>query len=83
MKTRVFRLNLAAMDTLAASCDKQLAEGFRLASSFVLGEELVLVFQADHHDTSIASAMANLAKRVESQVELVKSGLKALAPSTS
>lgn len=49
MKTRVFRLNLASSaglaDVLTSACDKQLAEGFRLSSTFVWGTDLILIFQ--------------------------------------
>lgn len=49
MNTRVFRLNLAAVTDIAATlttaCDKQLTEGFKLASTFVWGTDLILIFQ--------------------------------------
>lgn len=49
MNTRVFRLDLTTVTTLdktlANACDKQLAEGFKLASTFVWGTDLILIFQ--------------------------------------
>lgn len=49
MNTRVFRLNLSTTNDIAAAlttaCDKQLAEGFRLASTFVWNTDLILIFQ--------------------------------------
>jgi hypothetical protein len=49
MNTRVFRLNLAAAPDIATvlitACDKQLTEGFKLASTFVWGTDLILIFQ--------------------------------------
>jgi len=49
MNTRVFRLNLATTvdiaDTLTVACDKQLAEGYKLTSTFVWGTDLILIFQ--------------------------------------
>lgn len=49
MNTRVFRLNLATVNDIAATlttaCDKQLTEGFKLASTFVWGTDLILIFQ--------------------------------------
>jgi hypothetical protein len=49
MNTRVFRLDLIAEPAIdkaiAAACDKQLGEGFKLASTFVWGTDLILIFQ--------------------------------------
>ena len=49
MNTRVFRINLddePSIDTaIVKACDKQLADGFRLASTFLFGTNLVLIFQ--------------------------------------
>jgi len=49
MNTRVFRLDLTKTADIAATittaCDKQLAEGFKLASTFVWGTDLILIFQ--------------------------------------
>ena len=49
MNTRVFRLDLSAepaIDTaIKAACDRQLTEGFKLASTFVWGTDLILIFQ--------------------------------------
>lgn len=49
MNTRVFRIDLAAATDLATlistKCDSQLAEGFRLASTFVWQTQLILIFQ--------------------------------------
>lgn len=49
MNTRVFRLDLATTPDIAAAlttaCDKQLLEGFRLASTFVWKTDLILIFQ--------------------------------------
>lgn len=49
MNTRVFRLDLASVNdiatTLAVACDKQLSEGFRLASTFIWETDLILIFQ--------------------------------------
>lgn len=49
MNTRVFRVNLATVNDIAGAlstaCDKQLAEGFKLASTFVWGTDLILIFQ--------------------------------------
>lgn len=49
MNTRVFRLNLATTEDIAATlvtaCEKQLVEGFKLASTFVWGTDLILIFQ--------------------------------------
>lgn len=49
MNTRVFRLDLTAVNDIAAAistaCDKQLTEGFKLASTFVWGTDLILIFQ--------------------------------------
>lgn len=49
MNTRVFKIDLnASMDIAAditAACNKQLAEGFKLASSFVWVTDLILIFQ--------------------------------------
>lgn len=49
MNTRVFRIDLNAVPDIAAeitvACDTQLAQGFKLASSFVWQTSLVLIFQ--------------------------------------
>ena len=49
MKTRVFRLDLNAVPDLAAAitatCDAQLLEGFKLATTFVMANNLVMIFQ--------------------------------------
>jgi len=49
MNTRVFRLDLVTVNDLAlaisAACDKQLTDGFKLASTFVWGTDLILIFQ--------------------------------------
>lgn len=49
MNTRVFRIDLtaeAAIDAaIAEACDKQLEEGFKVASTFVFGTDLILIFQ--------------------------------------
>lgn len=48
MKTRVFRIELNQSDlhnVIAQKCDTQLLEGFKLVSTFVYGEDLVLIFQ--------------------------------------
>lgn len=55
MNTRVFRIDLdaePAIDTaIAAACDRQLTDGFKLASSFIWASadnethNLVLIFQ--------------------------------------
>jgi|PlaIllAssembly_1097288.scaffolds.fasta_scaffold19003_4 hypothetical protein len=49
MNTRVFRIDLVTEPDLAAAiqaaCDKQLTEGFKLASTFVWKTDLVLIFQ--------------------------------------
>lgn len=49
MNTRVFRLDLTvepAIDVaIVQACDKQLTEGFKLASTFVWGTDLILIFQ--------------------------------------
>jgi len=49
MNTRVFRIDLVAatdVDALISTkCDEQLAEGFKLASTFIWGTQLVLIFQ--------------------------------------
>ena len=50
MKTRVFRIDLSGEDdivaAIVAACEKQLGEGFKLASTFVWATDLLLVFQA-------------------------------------
>jgi hypothetical protein len=47
--TRVFRLDFATEHTIdaaiIAACDRQLLEGFKLASTFVWGTDLILIFQ--------------------------------------
>ncbi len=49
MNTRVFRLDLSAEPDIAKAitdaCDKQLQEGYKLASTFVWNSGLVLIFQ--------------------------------------
>ena len=49
MNTRVFRIDLMAAtdiaEEVAAACDKQLTEGFKLAASFVWQTDVVLIFQ--------------------------------------
>ncbi len=48
MKTRVFRIELDQEDlanVIATKCDTQLAQGFKLASTFVVDDELILIFQ--------------------------------------
>lgn len=50
MNTRVFRIDLSKVSdiqaTLVSTCDAQLAEGFKLASTFLLPSyNLVLIFQ--------------------------------------
>lgn len=49
MNTRVFRIELENVADIAAEisavCDKQLVDGFKLASTFVWLTDLVLVFQ--------------------------------------
>jgi len=49
MNTRVFRLDLAEEKDLAEAIikasDKQLAEGFKLASTFIWGTSLILIYQ--------------------------------------
>lgn len=49
MNTRVLRLDLETEEDIAKAivdaCDKQLQESFKLASSFVYGTALVLIFQ--------------------------------------
>lgn len=50
MKTRVFRIDLVAEPNvelaIAQACDKQLNDGFKLASTFVWQLNLVLIFQS-------------------------------------
>jgi len=46
--TRVYRLDMTLPDldkTIVASSDKQLQEGFKLISTFVVGTDLVLIYQ--------------------------------------
>lgn len=47
--TRVFRIDLASEPAIDAAiiraCDKQFAEGFKLAGTFIWGTDLILVFQ--------------------------------------
>ena len=49
MNTRVFRLNLTTSTDIAAdltsACNKQLAEGYKLVSTFVWGTDLILIYQ--------------------------------------
>ena len=49
MNARVFRIDLTAIPdiavAIAAACDVQLSEGFKLASCFVWTSDLVLIFQ--------------------------------------
>jgi hypothetical protein len=49
MNTRVFRLDLTSEPDIAKAiidaCDKQLTESFKLASTFVWGTDLILIFQ--------------------------------------
>lgn len=49
MNTRVFRIDLSAEQSIdqaiVAACDKQLQDGFKLASTFVWGTDLILTFQ--------------------------------------
>ena len=49
MNTRVFRIELESVTDMGAEitavCDKQLADGFKLASTFVWVTDLVLIFQ--------------------------------------
>lgn len=49
MKTRVLRIDFATVPDIGAAitqvCDNQLAEGFRLASTFVWQNSLILIFQ--------------------------------------
>lgn len=49
MNTRVFRIDLAAEESIdtaiTAACEKQLLEGFKLASSFIWNTDLILIFQ--------------------------------------
>ncbi len=49
MKTRVFRIDLSAEtaidEAIINACERQLQDGFTLASSFVWGTDLILIFQ--------------------------------------
>jgi hypothetical protein len=49
MNTRVFRIDLVTATDVATlistKCDAQLAEGFKLVSTFVWQTQLVLIFQ--------------------------------------
>lgn len=49
MNTRVFKLDLVSEPSIdkaiVAACEKQLTEGFKLASTFVWGTNLILIFQ--------------------------------------
>lgn len=49
MNTRTFRIDLTTINDIAQEintvCDKQLTEGFKLASTFVWGTDLVLIYQ--------------------------------------
>ena len=49
MNTRVFRFNLVTSTDIAADltaiCDKQLSEGYSLASTFQWANDLVMIFQ--------------------------------------
>lgn len=49
MNTRVFRLDLTTTTDLASditlACEKQRNDGFKLASTFVWGTDLILIFQ--------------------------------------
>jgi hypothetical protein len=49
MSTRVFRIDVTTVDDISLAivqaCDTQLAEGFKLASSFVWQYDIILIFQ--------------------------------------
>jgi len=49
MNTRIFKLDLSATPDIEKAvidgCDKQLLEGFKLASTFIFGNDLFLIFQ--------------------------------------
>ena len=47
--TKIFRIPLASMGNggngVSAFCDNQLAGGFKVVTSFVIGDDLLLMFQ--------------------------------------